>query len=120
MFELLPLFKNKPQVENNEKVRALQDNEPADASMIVIAPSSTRNAFSTSKVKSTWPGVSIRLSWCRIQGNVIDAEAIVIPKRKKKSGVLPRNIECPSDLWLALGPYSPSQYHPYGLLQANE
>jgi len=36
---------------------------PPTPQQIMIAPSSTRSALSTSIVKSTWPGVSIRFKW---------------------------------------------------------
>ena len=52
---------------------------PADESKIVIAPSKACKVFSTSQVKSTWPGVSIRLNLCFIQLKVIAADEIVIP-----------------------------------------
>ena len=42
-------------------------------------PSSTRRLRSTSAVKSTWPGVSIRLISTSFQGNVTDAALIVMP-----------------------------------------
>ena len=40
---------------------------------------------STSTVKSTWPGVSIRLIECPRQGSVVTAEVIVMPRLRSSS-----------------------------------
>ena len=40
----------------------------------ITAPSSTRKLRSTSAVKSTWPGVSMRLICTSFQGNATQAE----------------------------------------------
>jgi hypothetical protein len=58
---------------------------PATASITSTAPSSTRSERSTSMVKSTWPGVSIRLIECSRQGSVVAAAVIVMP-RSRSSG----------------------------------
>ena len=58
---------------------------PATPFTTSTAPSSTRMQRSTSTVKSTWPGVSIRLIvWSR-QGMLVAAALIVIPRRRSSS-----------------------------------
>ncbi len=53
---------------------------PATPSNTTTAPSSTRRLRSTSTVKSTWPGVSIKLMrWSR-QKQVVAAAVMVIPR----------------------------------------
>ncbi len=37
---------------------------------------------STSTVKSTWPGVSIRLMWWPFQGTAVAAAVIVMPRSR--------------------------------------
>jgi len=53
---------------------------PLTASNTAMAPSSTRRERSTSTVKSTWPGVSMRLiQWSR-HLVVVAAEVMVMPR----------------------------------------
>ena len=53
---------------------------PATPSKTTTAPSRTRRLRSTSTVKSTWPGVSIRLMRWSAQKQVVAAAVIVIPR----------------------------------------
>ena len=53
---------------------------PATESNTVTAPSSTRRARSTSRVKSTWPGVSMMLMRWSFHAQVVAAEVMVIPR----------------------------------------
>ena len=53
---------------------------PETAQKTAIIPSSTRSERSTSSVKSTWPGVSIRLTVWPFQAQEMAAEAMVIPR----------------------------------------
>ena len=53
---------------------------PATPSKTATAPSSTRRLRSTSAVKSTCPGVSIRLMRWSAQNSVVAALVIVIPR----------------------------------------
>ncbi len=53
---------------------------PPTAQKRAIAPSSTRRLRSTSTVKSTCPGVSIRFTMCPRQTKVVAALVIVIPR----------------------------------------
>ena len=53
---------------------------PATASKTATAPSSTRSDRSTSIVKSTWPGVSIRLIQVSFHLQVVAALVIVMPR----------------------------------------
>ena len=53
---------------------------PATPQKTATAPSSTRSERSTSIVKSTCPGVSMRLTWCSRQAKVVAAAVIVIPR----------------------------------------
>ncbi len=55
---------------------------PTTASSTKIAPSSTRMQRSTSTVKSTWPGVSIRFSSWPSQGRRVAAEVMVMPRSR--------------------------------------
>ncbi len=59
---------------------------PATPQKTMIAPSRTRSDRSTSAVKSTCPGVSIRLIWWSLQGQVVAAAVIVMP-RSRSSGI---------------------------------
>ena len=52
---------------------------PATPSKTQTAPSKTFKDLSTSIVKSTCPGVSIMLTLCSLQKQVVAAEVIVIP-----------------------------------------
>jgi hypothetical protein len=70
---------------------------PATASMTRIAPSSTRMQRSTSIVKSTWPGVSIRFSTQPRQGSVVAAAVMVMP-RSRSSGIQSMTA-VPSSTW---------------------
>ena len=58
---------------------------PATPSKTTIAPSSTRRLRLTSMVKSTWPGVSIRLIWCPFHSVETAALWIVIPRLRSCS-----------------------------------
>ena len=53
---------------------------PATASNTATAPSSTRKLRSTSTVKSTWPGVSMMLTWQSRHCAVVAADVIVMPR----------------------------------------
>ena len=53
---------------------------PPTPSNTATAPSRTRSERSTSAVKSTWPGVSIRLMWWSRQWQVVAALVIVMPR----------------------------------------
>ena len=53
---------------------------PATPSKTTTAPSSTRRLRSTSTVKSTCPGVSIRLMRWSFQKQVVAAAVMVIPR----------------------------------------
>ena len=68
------------------------------------APSSTRSERSTSTVKSTWPGVSIRLTWRSIHSHVMAADVIVMPR--SRSCTIQSIVAVPSwtspILWIAL------------------
>src|SRR3989440_612375 len=55
---------------------------PATESNTAIAPSSTRSARSTSAVKSTWPGVSMRVSRWPCHAQLTAAEKMVIPRSR--------------------------------------
>ena len=55
---------------------------PATASNTPIAPSSTRSDRSTSTVKSTWPGVSMRLIQWPFQLVVVAADVMVMPRSR--------------------------------------
>ena len=61
------------------------ETTPATEHSTSTAPSSTRSARSTSTVKSTCPGVSIRLMWCSFQVHEVAAEAMVIPRSRSSS-----------------------------------
>ena len=58
---------------------------PATPQNTTTAPSSTRSERSTSIVKSTWPGVSIRWISCFFHSNVVAAAVIVIPRSRSCS-----------------------------------
>jgi len=60
---------------------------PSTALKMMMAPSRTLRALSTSMVKSTWPGVSMMLMRCSgncwsmpLQKQVVAAEVMVIPR----------------------------------------
>ena len=53
---------------------------PATASNTATAPSRTRRLRSTSTVKSTWPGVSMMLTWQSRHCAVVAADVIVMPR----------------------------------------
>ena len=55
---------------------------PATASKTTTPPSSTRRLRSTSTVKSTWPGVSMRLRWWPFQSQVVAAAVMVMPRSR--------------------------------------
>jgi hypothetical protein len=55
---------------------------PATPQNTTTAPSSTRSERSTSIVKSTCPGVSIRWISCFFHSNVVAAAVIVIPRSR--------------------------------------
>ncbi len=59
---------------------------PSTALKTTTAPSSTRKLRSTSMVKSTWPGVSMRCSSWPRQLNVVAAAVMVMP-RSRSSGI---------------------------------
>ena len=56
------------------------DCTPATAQRTSTAPSSTRSERSTSTVKSTWPGVSMMLTFLSSHWTVVAAEVMVIPR----------------------------------------
>ena len=58
---------------------------PATPSNTATAPSSTRKLRSTSIVKSTCPGVSIRLNWIPLHGKEIAAACMVMPRSRSWS-----------------------------------
>ena len=53
---------------------------PPTPQKTTTAPSSTRRLRSTSIVKSTWPGVSIRWISCLLQAQVVAAAVMVMPR----------------------------------------
>ena len=53
---------------------------PATESNSATAPSRTRRARSTSRVKSTWPGVSMMLMRWPAHSQVVAAEVMVMPR----------------------------------------
>ncbi len=59
---------------------------PSTAENTTTAPSSTRRLRSTSMVKSTWPGVSMRCISCPFQAKVVAAAVMVMP-RSRSSGI---------------------------------
>ena len=81
--------------------------EPAEASSMATAPSKTRRAFSTSTVKSTCPGVSIRLIRCRCQRKEMQADVIVMPARGKLVDSSTNVAAVSKNLELSLDPYNP-------------
>ena len=58
---------------------------PFTASKTATAPSRTRSERSTSIVKSTCPGVSMMLTRCSRQGQVVAAEVMVMPRSRSCS-----------------------------------
>ncbi len=56
------------------------DCTPATAQRTSTAPSRTRSERSTSTVKSTWPGVSMMLTFLPYHSTVVAAEVMVIPR----------------------------------------
>ena len=59
---------------------SLWASTPSRALNTTTPPSSTRRLRSTSAVKSTWPGVSIRLISISFQGKVTEAALMVMPR----------------------------------------
>lgn len=53
---------------------------PATPSKTAMAPSRTRRERSTSRVKSTWPGVSMMLMRWSFQAQVVAADVMVMPR----------------------------------------
>ena len=53
---------------------------PATPQNTPTAPSSTRRERSTSMVKSTWPGVSMRSMVCPFHWQVVQADMMVMPR----------------------------------------
>lgn len=58
---------------------------PSTAEVTSTAPSSTRNARSTSAMKSGWPGVSIRLTVRPATSNDTTADLMVMPRCRSRS-----------------------------------
>src|SRR4051794_33493058 len=58
---------------------------PCAASTTSSAPSHACSERETSYVKSTWPGVSIRLSWCFFHETRTACALIVIPRSRSRS-----------------------------------
>src|SRR5512145_1197316 len=50
-----------------------------------MAPSSTRRERSTSTVKSTWPGVSMRCTSCPCHSKLVTADVMVMPRSRSSS-----------------------------------
>ena len=50
-----------------------------------MAPSSTRSERSTSMVKSTWPGVSMMLTWFLFHSQYVAALLMVMPFSRSRS-----------------------------------
>lgn len=66
------------------------------------APSNTLNALSTSIVKSTWPGVSIRLILWSFQSKWVAADWIVIPFYRSSSmkSIVAPTLSVPLTSWI--------------------